>query len=265
MVKKRLHVTFSDQLFLLASRCQVAIDHSGPLILGLFMAGLVGSVSHCAGMCGPFVLAQVAARQAIAAPAQSDMPQMRRLAGLALLPYHFGRATTYALIAMVLAAPVALLARLPDLRWLPSVLLAAAALLFLLQALKSWGLVPGILRGWGASDAGANPRLLTPVRTLFQRPVGWRGYVLGVVLGFLPCGLLYAALAAAAATADPLAAGMAMLGFVLGTMPMLLGIGLLGHGLVAHWRALAARALPLIATANALVLLVMAWRLSGLA
>jgi len=245
--------TITEQLSLLAAHCQIAIDQSGPLILGLFMVGLVGSVSHCAGMCGPFVLAQAAARSS------SGGPRLARIIGPALLPYHLGRGTTYVALAMLLAAPIGLLGALPHLNWLPAAMLLIAAMLFLIQALRA----AGLLRG--GTDMAAPAGLLGLARGLFARPLGWRGYALGVVLGFLPCGLLYSALGAAAATADPVAAGFGMLGFVLGTMPMLIGIGMLGHGAAAHWRGLAAKALPVIAGVNAIVLLAMAWRVSGFA
>jgi hypothetical protein len=48
-------------------------------------------------------------------------------------------------------------------------------------------------------------------------------------------------------------------------MPMLMVIGLVGYGAISQWRDLARKALPLISTMNAVVLLVMAWRLSGMA
>jgi sulfite exporter TauE/SafE len=232
-----------DPVVLFAAHCQAALRDNGPLILALFMAGLVGSAGHCAGMCGPFVLAQVGARAQIA-----------RVAGAALLPYHLGRGTTYIALGALLAAPIGLLSRLEQLRWIPAAMLAAAAALFLLQALRGWsvagGRAPGFLRHAGG---------------LFARPLGMRGYALGVVLGFLPCGLLYAALGAAAATADPLAAAAGMFGFVLGTTPMLVAIGMLGHGATGHWRDLARKAMPVIAAVNAVVLLAMAWRVAGIA
>jgi sulfite exporter TauE/SafE len=232
-----------DSIALIAAHCQVALRDNAPLILALFMAGMVGSAGHCAGMCGPFVLAQVGARAGL-----------NRLSGAALLPYHLGRGTTYIALGMLLAAPFGLLSRLEQLRWVPALLLAAAAGLFFFQA----------LRGFGAIGAPA-PRFLKHARNLFARPIGMRGYALGALLGFLPCGLLYAALGAAAATADPIAAAMGMLGFVLGTMPMLVVIGWLGHGAAAHWRDLARKAMPVIAAVNAVVLLTMAWRVAGIA
>jgi sulfite exporter TauE/SafE len=232
-----------DAVAIIATHCQAAIRVNAPLILALFMAGLVGSAGHCAGMCGPFVLAQVGARGG-----------MQRLAGAALLPYHLGRATTYIALGMLIAAPIGLLSRLDSLRWIPAAMLVAAAGLFLTQALQGWNVI-----GTRA------PAFLQHARGLFARPWGARGYALGVVLGFLPCGLLYSALGAAAATADPIGAGAGMLGFVLGTVPMLVAIGLLGQGATAHWRDLARKAMPAIAAVNAVVLLAMAWRIAEIA
>ena len=48
---------FLDLSLALAHCKEVAIGH-GPLLLSMFLAGLIGSASHCAAMCGPFVLAQ---------------------------------------------------------------------------------------------------------------------------------------------------------------------------------------------------------------
>lgn len=232
-----------NALTILAAHCQTAVQQNAPLILALFMAGIVGSAGHCAGMCGPFVLAQVGARS-----------RFGRLAGAALLPYHLGRGTTYIVFGALLAAPIGLLSRLEQLRWIPAAMLVAAAALFLFQALRGWNVI-----------GGRAPRFLHLARGLFARPFGARGYALGLVLGFLPCGLLYSALGAAAATADPVAAAAGMLGFVLGTVPMLVAIGILGHGAATHWRDLARKAMPVIAAVNAVVLLAMAWRIAGIA
>ena len=76
------------------SRCEAAITgHGGPMA-SLFLAGLVGGFGHCAGMCGPFVLAQGLAR--LEKVPASAMSELTRLAGAALVPYHAGRATSYA-------------------------------------------------------------------------------------------------------------------------------------------------------------------------
>ncbi len=239
------------------AHCQaVAIEHSS-VIVGLMLTGLIGSFGHCAGMCGPFVLSQTVARlDAVAAP---DMREWHRLAGAALLPYHLGRATTYAALGAVAAELAGGLVDLGRLTWLPAALLAIAALLFLGHALVRLNVrVPWLPSGgtaWWSRAAGQR------LRALFANPRGWRGYALGLALGFLPCGLLYAAIAAAAATADAFAGGLAMVAFAAGTVPALLAVGLAGHVAARRWQAAAARALPILMLVNAAVLGVLAFRM----
>jgi sulfite exporter TauE/SafE len=98
------------------------------------------------------------------------------------------------------------------------------------------------------------------VRPLFARPIGWRGYALGLALGFLPCGLLYGALAAAAAAGDALAGGFGMLAFAVGTVPALLAVGLAGHVAGDRFRGTAVRVMPVVMLLNAAALSYFAWR-----
>ena len=83
------------------AHCKVTVEESGGLLASLFLAGLVGSASHCVGMCGPFVLSQTVAR--LEAVPAADMREWRRLTGAALVPYHLGRATTYGLLGVAAA------------------------------------------------------------------------------------------------------------------------------------------------------------------
>jgi len=82
----------------------------------------------------------------------------------------------------------------------------------------------------------------------------------GVVLGFLPCGLLYAALAVAASTAGPLDGALAMLAFGLGTVPSLAALGVFGQMVGRHWGAMVSRVGPVLLLLNAAILTVMAWQ-----
>ncbi|MCB2082142.1 MAG: sulfite exporter TauE/SafE family protein, partial [Rickettsiales bacterium] len=43
-------------------QCHAAITQYPGVVATLFLAGLVGGVTHCAGMCGPFVASQVMSR-----------------------------------------------------------------------------------------------------------------------------------------------------------------------------------------------------------
>lgn len=240
------------------NQCALVIDRDGGLFLALLTAGLVGGVSHCAGMCGPFVLAQVSAR--LEQVPLSRMSEFHRLTGAAVLPYHLGRGTTYALIGAVAATVAGHVGALPGLRWLSVALLAFAALFFFGYATKSAVVfLPRLGGGGGARWWG--DRVSGLARPLFGNPVGWRGYGLGVALGFIPCGLLYGAVAVAAASGSALSGAFGMICFTIGTIPSLLAVGLAGHLAGRTWRSAVARVAPAIMLVNAGVLGWMAWKL----
>lgn len=237
--------------------CRVAVVDNGGLLASLFLTGLIGSASHCTGMCGPFVLSQVAARMESLPAAR--MSEWHRLTGAALLPYHLGRATTYAALGAVGAAAAGLLGGGGGFRLLAGLLLMVAALFLLgmavprLKALLGGNAPAG--EGWWGRSVGRW------ARPLFANPVGVRGWLLGVALGFIPCGLLYAALAASAATGDPLAGAFGMLAFAAGTVPALFAVGVIGHFAVGRWREPVLRWAPLLLVVNAGMLGFMAWQL----
>lgn len=224
----------------------------GGVLLGLFVAGAAGSTMHCVPMCGGFVLGQMADRMA-ALPA-ARLCEWRRVGAGMLLPYHLGRLTTYAGLGAVAGLGGAVLARLPWFGLLSGALLLVAAGLFLLHALRRaapvlGGLLPGldhVPRGWNRAIA----RLTSGLHR--KRPGG--GYCLGLALGFLPCGLLYAALAAAAASNTPVLGALGMLAFGLGTAPALMVVGIAGQAAGRHWQRGVAFAAPAVMLLNAALL-----------
>lgn len=232
------------------------MSEQGGLILSLSLAGLIGSLGHCVGMCGPFVLAQTVSR--LRHVPAGEMRELHRLTGGALLPYHLGRATTYAGLGALAAAFADRVIDLTGLKWLSAALLALAALFFLGYALSTGLPLPKSLKSGG--PGGWGERLGRLARPLFARPLGWRGFALGVVLGFLPCGLLWGALVAAAASGDALAGALGMLAFTLGTMPALLAVALAGHVAGQRWRGWTLRFAPALMGLNAVMLSYLAWR-----
>lgn len=242
------------------SQCHQALAGNGSLVASLALAGLVGGASHCTGMCGPFVLSQVGAR--LEAVPLDRMREWHRLSGAAVLPYHLGRATTYATLGAFAALFAGSLGHWTGLHWLSALLLLAAALAMLgmaIPAVKLWvrRALPGFAGHGGASAGHLLDRLTRP---LFRQPTGWRGYLLGIALGFIPCGLVYGALAAVAASADPTTAVLGMLAFSAGTMPALFLVGLAGHLAGRQWRHGILRYTPLLLIFNAGVLTWLAWR-----
>jgi uncharacterized protein len=225
-----------------------------PVVLLLFVTGLLGGLAHCGPMCGPFVLAQAAGTPAA-------LPVLRRLSGGLLLPYHLGRLTTYALLGASAATLGAAIVAMTAVRAAVSLLLLAAALLFAAQAVAR--LVPAsVARRTGSRTAGiANGsamRLVSLTGKLFGNPSPASRFALGMMLGLLPCGFLYGALAAAAATRSPALGAAAMAAFGLGTVPSLALVGLAGAAAAARWRAAARRTLGPLLLFNAAALTAMA-------
>ncbi|GGG43676.1 membrane protein [Caldovatus sediminis] len=186
----------------------------------LFLAGLAGGATHCVGMCAPFVLAQAAATADRAASGGT----LRRLAGAALLPYQAGRMLGYGALGALAGGAAGLATQASGVRYLLAALLAVAAILMLGQAsarLAAW--LPRLPAP--RLPAGIERRLAP----LLAAPTGWRGVALGLMLSALPCGLLYGALAAAAASGSALGGAIGMVAFVLGTVPALGGVALLGR------------------------------------
>jgi sulfite exporter TauE/SafE len=222
------------------------------IALGLFAAGGVGGFAHCAPMCGPFVLLQL--------PGDSSVPLLRRLGGSLLPGYHLGRFTTYVALGAALGGLGGAVGELAPFRWVLAALLSAAALAFLLQAMKPFLPLPRVLPGAAIATATALARRAAP---LLRRESVLGSYALGLALGFLPCGFLYAALIAAAATGSALAGAAAMAGFALGTVPALALLGLLGAGALHRFRRLAAVAVTPVLLLNAASLAVFAFGALG--
>jgi len=181
--------------------------------------GLLQGSLHCAGMCGPFVLAfSLAVRRDRARPA-------------ALLPLHIahnaGRIAAFAILGAIFG-------------WLGSFVNAAGGLTGLDGAA---GIIGGLLmivwavdqfrtgHGGGALERWS-PLQAAPVQKLFRRLLGGSSpgsaFGAGLLLGLHPCGLLFAMLLAAAATGSALTGGLTLLAFGLGTIPALMAVAAAG-------------------------------------
>ena len=204
-------------------QCLESLNFTHGLGISLFLAGLVGGVTHCAGMCGPFVLAQTGQEQNIG-----------RLRDALLLPYHAGRMTTYVVMAGVLGSVVNLAFMFSDLKVLIAApMLMLAAVIFLVSAFPQFtALFPWVTR----FKVSAPYAFISQISSkLMHDPGVFKRYGLGVLLGFMPCGLVISAVLAAATAPSALEAGAAMAAFALGTVPALVGVGLGGQALKARY------------------------------
>jgi len=196
------------------------------LIWTAFLLGLVGSV-HCAVMCGPLVIA--------VSSAGARLPF-----GSSRLVYHAGRVLTYCVIGVVFGAVGKTFALAGLQRWVS--IGAGVAILA--------GLVLSSRATLKTPLASSVTRLKTAFARLLQRRTVAAQFALGAINGFLPCGLVYIAAAGAATTLSPALGAWHMAAFGLGTLPMLLGITLLGskvRWLTTHARRLISFSVALVA------------------
>jgi hypothetical protein len=183
----------------------------------LFLSGLLGSLGHCLGMCGPLVI-MVGARSPVGGPA----------AVFWHLLYHIARITVYAGLGIAAGSVGALIGASGHLSHISGIVSLVLGLAIVLLGLGYLGWLPlGRLERPNAWLSHAMSRAL--------RQGGLKGVAaLGALNGILPCGLVYSALLTATATGRPLASGAGMIAFGAGTLPALLltgvGAGALGVG-----------------------------------
>lgn len=180
------------------------------LALSLFVLGLASGV-HCVGMCGGFVAAFAGRRVIPLRPAET-----RRWERLAL--FNAGRITSYAAAGAAAGA------------------LGAAFTGFIGAQTVLYWVVNLLLIVIGLHLAGAS-RILSPLEALgaplwrrlqpfAARAMGGAPYVAGLFWGWLPCGLVYGALAAAAFAGSATGGAAAMAAYGAGTLPWLMAAGL---------------------------------------
>lgn len=172
--------------------------------------GFVGSL-HCVVMCGPIALAM------------SGQQTLSKFL-LSRLLYNLGRITTYATIGLLFG----LLGELILLGSYQQVFSVALGLLMIALA---------ILLGSGNQSTVVRP-MYQLTQKLKSGMVGWLktttlsgSFLLGMLNGFLPCGLVYAAVAGALATADLVNGLGYMVVFGLGTFPAMFVMALSGRAL----------------------------------
>ncbi|MCK6527293.1 sulfite exporter TauE/SafE family protein [Myxococcota bacterium] len=196
---------------------------SAAALAALFVSGLglsaAGSL-HCAGMCGAFALVA------------RGRPS-----------WHLGRAATYVTLGAA-AGAVASAARPLAGSGLPYAAAAACTVLVVAHGLGIAGVripLPFAAAGIGAPGWGPARPLLSPLLRRLARGEGGAPlarpaarFALGAANALLPCGLVYAGLALAAASGDAPGGAAAMSGFALGTVPALV-LTSAGSSLLARW------------------------------
>ncbi|MES2016909.1 MAG: sulfite exporter TauE/SafE family protein [Pseudomonadota bacterium] len=198
-------------------------------LIPVFLVGLAGSV-HCVGMCGGIVSAFSMAPSSAPAFPVAVVTQSATDGAVRTLAYNTGRIASYATagaIAGGLAGGVRTLAGLSSLQqggyWMANLMLVVLGL-YLMGAWSGLAKVEQLGQGlW---------RTLRPLMaTILPLDSPLKLLALGALWGWLPCGMVYSMLLTATLAGSAPAGAAVMTAFGLGTLPMLMVLGLTGSRL----------------------------------
>lgn len=177
--------------------------------------GLAGSL-HCIGMCGPLVMI-----------VHSGGDNRSGQWWINKLVYHFGRIMVYAAFGVITGLIGKSFIAMGFQQWLS--LIAGLVLFFML-----------VLPLLGQKKWSFTPPLFSKITKYFskflQNKTPFKQLILGVINGLLPCGLVYAAMAASIAGGSPTKSALFMIVFGLATSPALIVVAKLSGILRSKWK-----------------------------
>lgn len=184
----------------------------------MFSSGLFGGLGHCIGMCGPIV-----ASYSVAIKNQTLTPHIL---------YNLGRITTYTLLGGLAGMTGSLVGIVGDAHGLQKFIRVFSGAIVVIMGMSLAGWLP--FMHYFRDNENALNRFLSKLKSPFSGKHGTASlYPVGIFLGFLPCGLVYTALATtirASMEAENHFIGfidgsLLMFMFGLGTIPSLLLFG----------------------------------------
>lgn len=192
-----------------------------------FLTGLMSSLGHCIGMCGSLVAAH-------ALSGQRDPSRRVRVLGQPTLLLHTGRLTTYAMLGVAMGSVGALLDLMGSATGWQGLLSIVAGLAMLFISLRLSGVLPA--GEIAPTFLFRSLRVGSRLAELRRGRGAWSSLGAGLLWGLLPCGLVFAMLVNAAATGNGVSGALVMVAFGLGTVPALVGFGLVATRLGVQFR-----------------------------
>ena len=186
------------------------------LLITIFVTGFVASLTHCVMMCGPFAAAQMSMRLI---NLNGKLSELKKVKCAFLMPYYFGKATTYIMLAAAaysLVLPIKQFMQYEVVRYTVFLVFMIVAYFFLASALSkafSFTIPGGITKQF-------EKFISRRIGTLKLSSEGVQGYFLGMVLGLIPCGLVYSTIFnALSSSSNLLVALLAVFLFGMSTIP----------------------------------------------
>lgn len=204
--------------------------------IAAFTLGFLGSF-HCIGMCGPIALALPL----------SNSNKLARLVGALL--YNFGRSFTYALFGVVFG----LLGKsfvIAGFQQSVSILLGVLILVVVLlpeSAMSRFKFTSKMMLVIG--------KLKSKFIHLFSQKNYRSLFLIGLLNGLLPCGLVYLGVIGAIASGDAMQGALFMVMFGLGTLPAMFSLALISNQISISFRTKIRKAVPFFVSVMAVLLI----------
>ncbi|MEA1880538.1 MAG: sulfite exporter TauE/SafE family protein [Campylobacterota bacterium] len=178
----------------------------------ILTTAFLGSVGHCIGMCGGIVVAYTSNKV--------DQKASYLHQTTFHLAYNFGRVTTYAMLGAFFGALGQVVAFTPTTK---GILFLLTGVLMILAGMSLLGNIKFLNSAeWSISKYGWYQN--TFKKLISSKSMG-SFYLLGMLNGIIPCGLVYSFAIFAASTASPLGGALVMATFGLATIPALFFLG----------------------------------------
>jgi sulfite exporter TauE/SafE/copper chaperone CopZ/plastocyanin domain-containing protein len=194
----------------------------------LFIIGLVTSV-HCVAMCGGINLSQCIPSPRAAPAGEQDTPGPGKHGELFFPPilYNAGRVISYTVVGVMVGALGSVISVSGRFQGLVQLM---AGVFMVIMGLNMLGIFQGSL---GTTLRRFTPRLPRIfARKIENQKAGNKNPLfIGLLNGLMPCGPLQAMQLYALSTGNPIAGGISMFLFSLGTVPLMFGIGAVSSAL----------------------------------
>jgi hypothetical protein len=181
-------------------------------LISIATIAFLGAFGHCIGMCGGIVIAYSSRKV--------DAHWSAFMQGFAHLVYSFGRITTYVMLGAIFGA-IGGVAQFNG--YTTAALTITAGMFMILAGLSLLGKLE-FLTKLEHSFSGSK-WYQEAFREVLRSKSLYSFYILGLLNGLLPCGLVYFFAVTAASTGSPLWGALVMLIFGLSTIPALFSLG----------------------------------------
>jgi len=191
-----------------------------------FLTGLFGSM-HCVGMCGAIAL---------------TLPSRTFLGNLL---YNLGRIMTYSLLGFLFGT----FGKGLSLMGIQQYVSVGLGVLIILAVF-----LPYVFKSFFLNKAFS--KLKQQFTPFFKKKNYFSLWMIGILNGFLPCGLIYLAIIGSVVAAKPFEGALYMFLFGLGTLPMMLSLAIYKNLLTAEWRRKIFKLMPTFAVFMGVLLIV---------